>query len=52
MSFQKDLLTKSTNSKQVIAEKSDHMITRHEPSIIIEAIKEQVDLVRTKQNNL
>ena len=46
--FQKDLVTKSSHSKQVIAEQSDHMITRHQPSIIIEAIKEEVNEIRAK----
>ncbi|MDP1609262.1 MAG: alpha/beta hydrolase [Chlamydiales bacterium] len=38
--LQKKLLLKSYRSKQVIADKSDHMINHHQPEIIIEAIRE------------
>lgn len=38
--LQKKLLLKSNRSKQVIADKSDHMINHHQPEIIIEAIRE------------
>ncbi len=44
--FQKDLVTKSTQSKQVFATESDHMITRHQPQIIIDSIKEMVERLR------
>ncbi len=38
--LQKRLLLKSNRSKQIIADKSDHMINHHQPEIIIEAIQE------------
>ena len=38
--FQKDLVTKSTNGKRIIAEHSGHMIPHEQPEIIIEAIRE------------
>jgi pimeloyl-ACP methyl ester carboxylesterase len=39
--LQKDLVTKSTKGKQLFAE-SDHMVPRHHPKIIVEAVQEQV----------
>ncbi|HEY2810980.1 MAG TPA: alpha/beta hydrolase [Rhabdochlamydiaceae bacterium] len=41
--LQKDLTTKSTQGKQVIAEESDHMITLNQPQIIVDSIKEMVE---------
>ncbi|WP_194845015.1 alpha/beta hydrolase [Candidatus Rhabdochlamydia porcellionis] len=41
--LQKELVAQSTKGKQIIAEHSDHQITRHQPSIIIEAIKELIN---------
>jgi len=41
--FQKDLATKSTQGKLVIAEESDHMVTLNQPQIIVDSIKEMVD---------
>jgi pimeloyl-ACP methyl ester carboxylesterase len=38
--LQKKLLSKSNRSKQMIADKSDHMINHHQPEIIIAAIRE------------
>lgn len=38
LDLQKKLLSKSIRSKQVIAEKSDHMINHHQPQIIVDAI--------------
>src|SRR5262249_1301250 len=38
--LQKDLVTKSTRGKQMIAEKSDHMIPRNQPGIIVDAVRE------------
>ena len=38
--FQKDLVTKSTNGKQIIATNSGHMIPHEEPQKIIEAVQE------------
>lgn len=37
--LQKELLTKSTRSEQMIAKKSNHMVPRNEPEIIVKAIK-------------
>jgi len=39
---QKDLVTKSTKGKRIIAEHSGHMIPHEQPEIIIEAIREIV----------
>ncbi|NGX27695.1 MAG: hypothetical protein K940chlam6_01633, partial [Chlamydiae bacterium] len=33
---------KSNQSKQIIAENSDHMINHHQPQIIIDAIQEMI----------
>lgn len=41
--FQEDLVFKSYKGKQLIAEESDHMITRNEPQIIVEAVREMVE---------
>lgn len=38
--LQQKLLLKSNNSKQIIAENSDHMINHHQPEVIVEAIRE------------
>jgi len=40
--LQKDLVTKSTKGKQIMAEQSGHMITREQPEIIVEAIREVI----------
>ncbi|MEM1282182.1 MAG: alpha/beta hydrolase [Chlamydiota bacterium] len=40
--FQKDLVTKSSNGKQIVAIESGHLITRHQPEIIVEAVREIV----------
>jgi pimeloyl-ACP methyl ester carboxylesterase len=40
MSFQKDLLSRSTRSKQLLAENSGHKIPLEQPEIIIQAIKD------------
>lgn len=42
--FQKDLVTKSTNGKRIIAKNSGHMIPYEQPEIIIEAIREIVEM--------
>lgn len=47
--FQKDLATKSSNSKHLIAQGSDHMITRTDPKIIIKSI---FDMMRELNKNL
>lgn len=44
--LQKDLATKSTQGKQVIAEESDHMVTLNQPQIIVDSIKEMVESSR------
>jgi pimeloyl-ACP methyl ester carboxylesterase len=41
--LQKDLITKSTKGKQIIAEHSDHMIPLHQPEIIVHAVKELIE---------
>lgn len=41
--LQKDLVTKSTKGKQIIAEKSCHMIPFCQPEAIVDAVKEMVD---------
>ncbi len=41
--LQKELVTQSTKGKQIIAEHSDHQITRNQPEIIIDAIKELIN---------
>ncbi len=41
-SLQKDLLTKSTRSKQIIATHSGHNIPVDEPNVIVEAVKEMM----------
>lgn len=40
--LQKDLVTKSTSGRQIIAQNSDHMIPYHQPEIVIEAIRDLV----------
>jgi pimeloyl-ACP methyl ester carboxylesterase len=47
--LQEELVTQSLDSKHVIAENSDHMITRHEPKIIIDAIHEMLDKLRNQK---
>lgn len=44
--FQKDLVTKSTQGKQVFAKESDHMIPHRQPQIIVDSIQEMVDSIR------
>lgn len=41
--LQKNLLSKSNKSKQIVAHKSDHMINHHQPQVIVDAIKEMVN---------
>ncbi|HEY2811404.1 MAG TPA: hypothetical protein VGJ00_08465 [Rhabdochlamydiaceae bacterium] len=38
--LQKDLAFKFQGSRQLIADKSDHMIPWHQPDLIVQAIKE------------
>ncbi len=42
-SLQEKLLFKSKNAKQIIAEKSDHMINHHQPQVIVDAIREMIE---------
>jgi len=41
--LQKDLVTKSTKGKQLIAEKSDHLIPWYQPEIIVDAVRDEVN---------
>lgn len=41
--LQKELLSKSARSEQIIAEKSDHMINHHQPEVIVRAIREMTN---------
>jgi pimeloyl-ACP methyl ester carboxylesterase len=41
--LQADLATRSTNARQVIAEKSGHYIQFDEPGLVIDAIRQIVD---------
>lgn len=43
---QKELTKYSTNARQVIAEKSGHMIPYYQPDIIVEAVREVVSNIR------
>lgn len=40
--LQKDLVSRSSNSKHIIAERSGHMIPDEQPEIIVDAVKEMV----------
>lgn len=40
--LQKDLLKNSSHSKQVIARKSNHLIPRYQPEIIVESVREMI----------
>ncbi len=44
--LQKDLVTKSTQGRQIIAENSDHDIPREQPQIIIDAVQELTKEIR------
>jgi pimeloyl-ACP methyl ester carboxylesterase len=50
--LQKDLVTKSTNGKQIFAEHSGHGVPRLQPEIIVQAVQELVTQIRktTTQN--
>src|SRR5215470_2629213 len=45
--LQADLLTLSSNSKQIFAEKSGHHIQLDEPSLVVDAIRQVVEASRT-----
>jgi pimeloyl-ACP methyl ester carboxylesterase len=42
--LQHDLVTKSTNAKQIMAHNSAHVIQKYEPEIIVEAVREMISL--------
>jgi hypothetical protein len=44
--LQKDLVTKSTNGKQIFAEHSGHGVPRLQPEIIVQAVQELVTEIR------
>ena len=46
--LQKDLVSKSTKGKQIIIEESDHMINYHAPGKIVDAIREQVEVLKNQ----
>ncbi len=48
MLLQKDLATRSSKSKLLIAEKSGHMIPFCQPEIIIKAVQEMVKEIKSK----
>ncbi len=48
--LQRDLLTKSTNSKQIHAYNSGHIIQKDEPSVIIKAVKDMMQSYELIQN--
>lgn len=41
--LQEKLLSKSSQAKQIIAEKSDHMINHHQPMVIVDTIREMIN---------
>jgi len=47
LDLQKDLLTLSSNSRQVVTEESSHFMQFDQPKLIVEAIHRLVDLERT-----
>ena len=44
--YLKEIVGLSSQSKQIIADKSDHLIPRHQPEIIIQAVRERMTLIR------
>ena len=44
--LQADLLTRSTRSKQIVAEGSGHAIHRAQPEVVVAAIREVVEATR------
>ena len=46
--MQADLVTKSTHGKQIIAEKSGDLINYDQPEIIVEAVREMVDELKSR----
>lgn len=47
--LQSNLVTKSSHGKQVFAENSSHMINYEQPEIIVEAVREMVDELRSEK---
>lgn len=47
--LQRDLLSLSTNSKQIIAEKSGHQIHIDEPELVVATIREMIDLLNSRK---
>jgi pimeloyl-ACP methyl ester carboxylesterase len=47
--LQKDLLTLSTNSRQIIAERSGHMVPAQQPEVVVAAIEEMVMEMRSNR---
>jgi pimeloyl-ACP methyl ester carboxylesterase len=48
LKLQADLVTKSTRGKQIFAD-SDHMITRNQPQVVVDAVLEQLEEIRSLQ---
>jgi pimeloyl-ACP methyl ester carboxylesterase len=46
--LQNDLARRSTNSKQIIAEKSGHDISRDQPELVVDSIRQVVEATRLK----
>ncbi|MDQ3747750.1 MAG: hypothetical protein M3367_01860 [Acidobacteriota bacterium] len=44
--MQKDLASRSTNSKHIFAEEAGHVIQRDEPELIVNAIRQLVEATR------
>lgn len=42
-SLQKDMLARSSRSELILADDSDHMIQRHAPHLVVQAIKDLID---------
>jgi pimeloyl-ACP methyl ester carboxylesterase len=49
MMLQEELATLSTNSRLIVAEKSDHMIQLNQPELVIDAILQVVEMCRAGQ---
>lgn len=47
--LQKELVGKSTKGKQIVAERSGHMITREQPEVIVEAVQDIIGEVELKK---
>ena len=44
--MQKDLVSRSTNGKQIISEKAGHVIQQDEPELVVDAIRQVVEATR------